>query len=206
MFASPPPIRDENRIEQRRSWFLPMSCCLGRSSDGSDTWCFGSESRNNCKFTVDLRPCGFPHTRHRRNWNLRAIFDEPLINHEPIASLARLGRCDRGPSWEMAHLLWVFTHVTLSWNAIQRQPSLVVENLTRIDPCSRSVVAIGSYWPEFHVSPLAAARTALLLPGPCRRKFASASATCTQTVLTISRLSRASPQALKAEMTHLLRL
>ena len=34
---------------------LPTLRCLGTPSNGSETWCFGSasESRNNCKFTVD---------------------------------------------------------------------------------------------------------------------------------------------------------
>jgi len=130
----------------------------------------------------------------------------PLVNREPIALPASPDPVATADFLGNGRPPLGFTHFTLSWNAIQRQPSLVVENLTQIDPGSRSVVAIGSYWLAFHVSPLAAARTAQLLPGPCRRKFASASATCTQTVLTISRLSHASPQALKAEMTHLLRL
>src|ERR1700674_1634521 len=66
----------------------------------------------------------------------------------------------------------------------------------RIDG-SRAVIASSSDWLAFQVSTLPAARAALPLPGPSRRKLASASATCTQTVLTISRLSHASPRALR---------
>ena len=61
--------------------------------------------------------------------------------------------------------------------------------------CSRAVVAIGFDWLAFYVSALAAARTALLLPGSLRGEFSSAGATCTQTALTVSRLSHASPRA-----------
>jgi len=72
-----------------------------------------------------------------------------------------------------------------------------------VQRCSRAVVAIGSDRLAFNVSALTAARTALPLPRPLRGKLASAGATCTQPALTVSRLSHASPHALREEMTHL---
>jgi hypothetical protein len=92
-------------------------------------------------------------------------------------------------------------HFRFRWSFLDRKPALA-----QTTSCSRAVVAIGSDWLAFNVSSLAAARTALPLPGPFRGKFASAAATWTETALTTSRQPHASPHALRGEMTHLLPL